>query len=205
MFNLIRSRPSTFLAICRLSPFLPYSPTNYIFGLTDMPITHFLAVSIPTSVPLVFTGANAGMALGGVSGIGGDVNLGWSFWALTAVGATLVRMMVIICYKAGYCPPTSPSCSLACLRVFEFITWWYHAIMLDHGPECLLHKTSQAIASGGGPNGGQLDSAETSERAQADAERSCDVAARWEPRDASTSSRRTLAAGNVLSINLCIS
>ena len=32
ILKLIQARPLTFVAICRVSPFLPYTPTNYIFG-----------------------------------------------------------------------------------------------------------------------------------------------------------------------------
>ena len=32
MLKLIQARPLTFVAICRVSPFLPYTPTNYVFG-----------------------------------------------------------------------------------------------------------------------------------------------------------------------------
>ena len=58
-FKLIQRQPKTFLMICRVSPFLPYAPTNYIFGLTDLWWHLFVLVSVPASLPMVFTQASA--------------------------------------------------------------------------------------------------------------------------------------------------
>ena len=37
-------------------------------------------------IPILFTAANTGSALGGVSGLGEDVDLGPTFWVLTGLG-----------------------------------------------------------------------------------------------------------------------
>jgi uncharacterized membrane protein YdjX (TVP38/TMEM64 family) len=68
LLKLIEARPLTFVAICRVSPFLPYTPTNYVFGFgSDVSPASFTLVSVPCIFAGVFMQANTGSALGGVA------------------------------------------------------------------------------------------------------------------------------------------
>jgi uncharacterized membrane protein YdjX (TVP38/TMEM64 family) len=66
--KLIRAQPLKFVAICRVSPFLPYTPTNYVFGFgTELPAAKFVVASVPFALPGLFLQANTGSALASVT------------------------------------------------------------------------------------------------------------------------------------------
>ena len=66
--KLMHAQPLKFVAVCRVSPYLPYTPTNYTFGVaTDIPAASFVVVSIPFAFPGIFLWTSTGSALAGVT------------------------------------------------------------------------------------------------------------------------------------------
>ena len=83
------------VALVRLNPALPYSASNYLFGVTSIPFTTFLASSAVFTLP----GAAAYLYLGyvGVETLGGDTRQPIE-WLLLVLG--FVATLVAISYVA---------------------------------------------------------------------------------------------------------
>ena len=87
-------RPAMFVVVCRVAPFLPWGPSNYLFSLSDVSYGHYCIATLPSSVPYCLVCVLAGVGLGDVAGLHEDdlspTRLGFPFWGLVALGNVLM-------------------------------------------------------------------------------------------------------------------
>lgn len=88
--------------LTRLSPIFPYNMLGYVYGLTDVPLSHYVLASwigmLPGTVMYVYfgslTGTVAAVAAGGASDVAGSGYLRWLLYGLGLVAAGAVTLVV---------------------------------------------------------------------------------------------------------------
>ena len=84
------------VGLLRLSPLLPFNLQNYIYGLTDIRFSHYLAATffgiMPGSLMYVYFGAAGKAALSGDEG--GDPVLKWTLFGIGLVATIVVTVII---------------------------------------------------------------------------------------------------------------
>lgn len=97
LFRSIDDHPFRMVVVCRVSPFLPYSPCNYVFGVSTIPLWLFVSTSAISIFPYVFLNVTAGAALGGLHTMKGHSSAPSSaeLSALFALGVAVTLVAVV--------------------------------------------------------------------------------------------------------------
>ena len=85
------------VGLIRLSPAFPFVPLNFVFGLTSIPLSHFVIVTFISIIPMSAMFVYLGSLIGDIAALGSEpIAKGKTKWIVTAVGVVTTIIVTLL-------------------------------------------------------------------------------------------------------------